>query len=103
MFYFIFRAIAPRSNMTMNAVNNQATVQRTNANQSSQPQLIVLDGDKTPNMSNTARLSHFPTSVMNTLAANPALQIQPAANNNTYSSKFKNNCYFSDFFSLYRT
>lgn len=61
---------------------NQANQVRQN-----QPQLIVLDGDKTPNMSNTARLTHFPNSLAATLAANPSLQIQPATNNN-YSSKY---------------
>lgn len=90
-----FRAIAPRSNMTINAMNNQ--VQRMNSNQGNQqvrqnqPQLIVLDEEnqKTPNMSNTTRLTHFPSNLAATLAANPSLQIQPATNNN-FSSKHKN-------------
>lgn len=77
--------------MTINSVNNQTNNQRMSANQANQvrqnqPQLIVLDGDKTPNMSNTTRLTHFPNSLAATLAANPSLQIQPATNNN-YSSK----------------
>lgn len=93
--HLIFRAIAPRSNMTINTtMNNQANMQRMNTNQvaqqprqSQQPQLIVLDGEnKTPNMSNTTRLTHFPSNLAATLAANPSLQIQPATNNN-YSSK----------------
>ena len=79
--------------MTINSVNNQTNSQRVNANQANQvrqnqPQLIVLDGEnKTPNMSNTTRLTHFPGNLAATLAANPSLQIQPATNNN-YSSKY---------------
>ncbi|CAL1263778.1 unnamed protein product [Larinioides sclopetarius] len=90
------RAIAPR-NLNMSVVNNQpnSTVQRTNSNQttpqrSNAPQVIVLDdqpNQKTPTMSNTTRLSHFPNNIAATLAANhPNLQIQPAGFNN--SSKF---------------
>ncbi|GBL87028.1 E3 ubiquitin-protein ligase TRIM33 [Araneus ventricosus] len=87
------RAIAPR-NLNMSVVNNQAnpSVQRTNSNQttpqrSNAPQVIVLDdqpNQKTPTMSNTARLSHFPNNIAATLAANhPNLQIQPAGFNNS--------------------
>lgn len=76
-------------------MNNQGnTIQRMSSNQvnqvrQSQPQLIVLDGEnnqKTPNMSNTTRLTHFPSNLAATLAANPSLQIQPA-NNNNFQSK----------------
>ncbi|XP_035221973.1 E3 ubiquitin-protein ligase TRIM33-like [Stegodyphus dumicola] len=88
------RAIAPRS-VNMNPMNNQAnnSVQRMNTNQASlqqrTPQVIDLDGppnQKTPTMSNTNRLSHFPN-IAATLAANPGLQIQPANYNN---SNFQN-------------
>ncbi|KAF8764613.1 E3 ubiquitin-protein ligase TRIM33 like protein [Argiope bruennichi] len=87
------RAIAPR-NMNMSVVTNQASpsVHRSNSNQSTPqrsnaPQLIVLDdqpNQKTPTMSNTTRLSHFPSNIAATLAANhPNLQIQPAGFNNS--------------------
>ncbi|PRD30457.1 UNVERIFIED_CONTAM: Trim33 [Trichonephila clavipes] len=84
------RAIAPR-NLNMSVVNNQGSpsMQRTNnqstPQRSSAPQVIVLDdppNQKTPTMSNTNRLSHFPN-LAATLASHPGLQIQPAGFNNT--------------------
>ncbi|XP_054724824.1 E3 ubiquitin-protein ligase TRIM33-like [Uloborus diversus] len=85
------RAIAPRASMNISTMNNQNNLQHINSTQASPhrpqgPQVIVIDdqpNQKTPNMSNTSRLSHFPSSIAATIAANPQLQIQPANYNNS--------------------